>query len=322
MLNLTIRQLRSLIAIEQAGKISFAANQLGLTGPAVTLQLKQIEEEIGLALFDRTAGGMRPTAAGQAVLDAAHAVQERLRMLEEEITAFKGGKRGTVKLGAVSTAKYFTPRLIAVFQKDNPDIDIELFVGNRADTIDALRHQTIDIAIMGRPPRDIDVEAFLFGDHPLVIIAPPDHPLARKRDISKEEIAGEKFLVREPGSGTRTSLEIFLADVPGKNDILGTEMGSNETIKQAVMAGLGIAFISAHTIEQELQTGRLVILDVAGMPIRRQWFSVCRADRTQSPAMRIFQDFLIRDGARYLPIIPTTYPVEMLSTYENLPMRR
>lgn len=322
MLNLSVRQMRSLIAIEQTGKISLAANQLGLTGPAVTLQLKQLEEETGLPLFDRTPEGMRPTAAGQAVLDAAHAVQERLRMLEEEITAFKGGKRGTLKLGAVSTAKYFTPRLIAAFQKNHPDIDIELFDGNRAKTINALRHQTIDIAIMGRPPRDIDVEAYLFGDHPLVIVAPPDHPLARKRDISKEDIAAEKFLVREPGSGTRTSLEIFFADVPGKNDNLGTEMGSNESIKQAVMAGLGIAFISAHTIEQELQMGRLVILDVVGMPIRRQWFSVCRSDRTQSPAMRIFRDFLIREGARYLPIIPTTYPAEMLSSYTALPMRR
>lgn len=322
MLNLTIRQLRSVLAIEQTGKISLAAKYLGLTGPAITLQLKQLEEEIGLSLFDRTPDGMRPTAAGQALLDAAHAVQERLRTLEEEITAFKGGKRGTLKLGAVSTAKYFTPRLIAGFQKINPDIDIELFDGNRLQTIEALRHQTIDIAVMGRPPRDIEVEAFLFGDHPLVIVAPPGHPLAKKRDITKEEIAAEKFLVREPGSGTRTSLEIFFADVAGKIDNLGTEMGSNETIKQAVMAGLGIAFISAHTIEQELQMGRLVILDVVGMPIRRQWFSVCRSDRTQSPAMRIFQDFLIREGAKYLPIIPTTYPAEMLSSYGAVPMTR
>lgn len=322
MLNLTLRQLRSIVAIEKTGKISLAANELGLTGPAVTLQLKQLEEETGLSLFDRTPEGMRPTAAGEAMLDAAHAVQERLRMLEEEFHAFKGGKRGTLKLGAVSTAKYFTPRLIAAFQKTNPDIDIELFIGNRADTIEALRHQTIDIALMGRPPRDIEVEAYLFGDHPLVIVAPPDHPLARKRDISKEVIAAEKFLVREPGSGTRISLEIFFADIPGKLDNLGTEMGSNETIKQAVMAGLGIAFISAHTIEQELQLGRLVILDVIGMPIRRQWFSVGRSDRTQSPVMRIFRDFLVREGSRHLPIIPTTYPAEMLGSYGFTPMKR
>ncbi|MCK5749338.1 MAG: LysR family transcriptional regulator, partial [Oricola sp.] len=170
MLNLTLRQLRSLLEIEKSGKISIAANSLGLTGPAVTLQLKQAEEEIGLPLFDRTPQGMRPTAAGHAALDAAHAVQERLRLLEEELTAFKGGKRGTLKLGGVSTAKYFTPRLIAAFQKTNPDIDIELFIGNRADTIEALRHQRIDIALMGRPPRDIAVEAVMFGDHPLVII--------------------------------------------------------------------------------------------------------------------------------------------------------
>ena len=113
-----------------------------------------------------------------------------------------------------------------------------------------------------------------FGDHPLVIIAPPDHPLARARDISKERIAEEHFLIREPGSGTRISLEIFLSDVPGRLDDLGVEMGSNETIKQAVMAGLGIAFISAHTIASEVEAGRLVILDVVGMPIRRQWFAV------------------------------------------------
>ena len=322
MLNLTLRQMRSLVAIEQSGKISIAANGLGLTGPAVTLQLKQAEEEIGLPLFDRTQQGMRPTAAGQAVLDAAHAVQERLRMLEEELTAFKGGRRGTLKLGAVSTAKYFAPRLIAAFQQLNPDIEIDLFIGNRAETIDALRRQSIDIALMGRPPRDIEVEAVMFGDHPLVIVARPEHPLARKREISKEDIAAEKFLVREPGSGTRISLEIFFADVPGKLEQLGTEMGSNETIKQAVMAGLGVAFISAHTIEQELQLGRLVILDVVGMPIRRQWFAVSRSDRTQSPAMRIFQQFLTREGAQYLPVIPKTYPAEMIGEYGTLPLMR
>ncbi|MFZ2103143.1 MAG: LysR family transcriptional regulator [Oricola sp.] len=322
MLNVTLRQLRSLLAIEQTGKISLAANGLGLTGPAITSQLKQLEEEVGLSLFDRTPDGMRPTAAGNAVLEAAHAVEERLRALQEEMTAMRGGKHGTLKLGAVSTAKYFTPRMIAAFQKDNPLIDIELFIGNRAETIDALRHQRIDVALMGRPPRDMEVEAALFGDHPLVIVAPPEHRLATKRDISKEVIAAEKFLVREAGSGTRTSLEIFFADVPAKLDNLGVEMGSNETIKQAVMAGLGIAFISAHTIEQELKLGRLVILDVEGLPIRRQWFSVWRADRSPSPVMRIFQTFLIREGAKYLPIIPTTYPAEMISSYIATPMKR
>jgi DNA-binding transcriptional LysR family regulator len=312
MKNITIRQLRSLIAIEHTGKISSAAKGLGLTGPAVTLQLQQLEEEIGLLLFDRTPAGMRPTVAGRAVLDAAHSVQERLRTLDEVLTEFKGGRRGTLRLGAVSTAKYFAPRLIAGFKKSHPEIQIELFIGNRAETIEALREQTIDVALMGRPPADIKVSASVFGDHPLVIIAPSDHRLANKREIAKTEIAAEEFLVRERGSGTRISLEIFFADVPEKLDHLGTEMGSNETIKQAVMAGLGVGFISAHTIEQELQLGRLAILDVAGMPIRRQWFSVSRADRAQSPAMQIFQDFLTRQGPRYLPVISRTYPAETI----------
>ncbi len=312
MKNLTLRQLRSIVAIERTGKISSAAKLLGLTGPAVTLQLQQLEDDVGISLFDRTPEGMRPTVAGQAVLDAAHSVQERLRTLNDVLTELKEGRRGTLRLGAVSTAKYFAPRMIAGFKQGYPDIQIELFIGNRAETIEALRGQTIDVAVMGRPPADLKVHAAVFGDHPLVIIAPAEHRLAGRNEITKEEVAAEEFLLREPGSGTRISLEIFFADIPGKLDALGTEMGSNETIKQAVMAGLGVGFISAHTIEQELQLGRLVILDVVGMPIRRQWFSVSRADRIMSPAMQVFQAFLNRQGARYLPVIPKTYPAETI----------
>ncbi len=140
------------------------------------------------------------------------------------------------------------------------------------------------------------------------MVAAPDHPLAEKRGITKEEIAREHFLIRERGSGTRISLEIFLSEIPGKLDDLGTEMASNETIKQAVMAGLGVAFISAHTIAMELEYGKLTMLDVIGMPIRRQWFSVMRTDRTLSPAMAAFQDFLRRRGAQCLPFFNRLYP--------------
>ncbi len=308
MRNVTLRHLRSILAISQTGKISAAAGMLGVTGPAITLQLKQMEEDAGMRLFDRTAEGMRLTAAGDAMVRSAHAIHEELRALEDEMEGLRGGKRGTLRLGAVSTAKYFAPRLIAGFGKDNPDIHIDLFIGNRAETIDALRHREIDIALMGRPPRDFDVKAQVFGDHPLVIIAPPDHRLAAKRDIPKEELIAERFLLREVGSGTRTSLQIFFADVPGKLETLGSEMGSNETIKQAVMAGLGIAFISAHTVEQELQLGKLVILDVVGTPIRRQWFTISRSDRSITAAMKVFDAFLLSDGARFLPVVGKTYP--------------
>ncbi|MBK8457613.1 MAG: LysR family transcriptional regulator [Phyllobacteriaceae bacterium] len=310
MSNLSLRQFRSLVAIADTGKIANAANRLRLTGPAVTIQLRQMEDEFGLALFDRTADGMRPTVAGIAAIDAARVVLDRLRQLDDEMKSIAAGGKGALTLGVVSTAKYFAPRMIATFQKRQPGIVVDLVVGNRAEIIDSLRRNTVDIALMGRPPRDVPVRATIFGDHPLVIVAPPDHPLAGRRDIAKEVMAREHFLLRESGSGTRISLEFFFSTVPGMADNPGTEMGSNETIKQAVMAGLGVAFLSAHTIEQELQLRRLVILDVAGMPIRRQWFTVSRADRTPSPAMQAFAEFLAREGAGHLPVIPNTYPLE------------
>jgi DNA-binding transcriptional LysR family regulator len=274
----------------------------------VTIQLRQVEEEVGLSLFDRTQDGMRPTAAGLAVIDAAQAIDERLRLLSDQLDAIKGLRAGSMRLGVVSTAKYFAPRLMAAFMKEHRDIEMQLVVGNRAETIASLKNHDVDMAVMGRPPKDVPVRATAFGDHPLVIIASPDHPLAAARDISKERIAEEHFLIREAGSGTRISLEIFLSDVPGRIDELGVEMGSNETIKQAVMAGLGVAFISAHTIALEIETGRLVILDVVGMPIRRQWYGVMRADRAISPAMAAFQDFLMRKGAMHLPLVGKLYP--------------
>jgi DNA-binding transcriptional LysR family regulator len=251
---------------------------------------------------------MRATAAGLAVLDAAQAVEERLRVLSDEIDAVKGVKQGSLRLGVVSTAKYFAPRLMAAFMADFPGIEMRLKVGNRAQTIDSLKNHDLDIALMGRPPDDVPVRAVVIGDHPLVIIAAPDHPLVRQRDISKEIIAGESVLLREPGSGTRTSMEIFMRGVTGWMDSPAIEMDSNETIKQSVMAGLGVAFISGHTVSYELEAGRLALLDVVGMPLRRQWFAVARSDRVMTPAMAAFHDFLARSGTRYLPAFGRLYP--------------
>ncbi len=284
-------------------KIATAANELGLTASAVTLQIKEVEKELAIALFDRTGDGVHPTNAGLAVVDAARAIESRLEELAEDIDAIKGLRKGALSLGVVSTAKYFAPRMMAAFMKNFPGITMKLTVGNRAEIIAALEARAVDIAVMGRPPRGLPVRAALIGDHPLVIIAPPDHPLVSELAIAKDRIAREQFLVREPGSGTRTSLEIYFGDIPGRLDNLGTDMGSNETIKQAVMAGLGIAFISAHTIEQEIELGRLVILDVVGLPIHRQWFAVSRSDRNLSHALAAFQDFLTQQGPLHLPQI-------------------
>jgi DNA-binding transcriptional LysR family regulator len=307
MRNVSLRQFRAVGAIHKHGKIVHAAAELGLTPPAVTLQLQQIEAETGLTLFDRTPDGMRATTAGLAVLGAALSIEERLRALADELDAIKGLRRGRLRLGVVSTAKYFAPRLMAAFMAGLPEIEMSLRVGNRAETIQRLHDHDIDIALMGRPPAHMPVRATVFGDHPLVIIAAPDHPLASARDISKEAIAREAFLVREQGSGTRISLEIFMRELPFWLETPAIEMDSNETIKQSVMAGLGIAFISAHTIASELETGRLAMLDVIGMPIRRQWFAVTRSDRAMTPSMSAFHSFLSHEGARHLPLVGRLY---------------
>lgn len=307
MRNLSLKQLRSITAIRRHGKIVAAAAELGITPSAVTQQLQQLEEDAGLLLFDRTTAGMRPTAAGLAVLDAARAIDEQLRVLVDGLDAIRGVRRGSLRLGVVSTAKYFAPRLMAGFMAQYPDIEMRLFVGNRAETIERLKDHEVDIVVMGRPPAGLPARAVVFGDHPLVIIAPPGHPLAGRRDITRREVARESFLMREPGSGTRVSMEIFMRDVPGWLEAPGIEMDSNETIKQSVMAGLGVAFISGHTVAAELEAGRLVLLDVAGMPIRRQWFAASRSDRAMTPAMAAFHDFLAREGARHLPLFSQLY---------------
>lgn len=308
MRTLTLRQLRSVQAIERHGTIAAAARTLGLTAPAVTLQIKQLEEEFGLMLFDRTSDGMHLREAGHAVLRAANAIETVLRGLGDEIDAIKGLRHGSMRLGVVSTAKYFAPRLIAAFRKEHPDIEIKLMVGNRSEIIDDLRSYRLDLALMGRPPRDFPVKAEAFGDHPLVMIAAPDHPLAAKRDIDKSELLETRLIIREPGSGTRKALETFFSSIPDALDRDTMEMDSNETIKQAVMAGLGIAFLSAHTVAFEVEMERLAILDVTDMPIRKQWFAVSRTDRVASPSEDAFKTFLGRRGASFLPLLDRLYP--------------
>lgn len=319
MRNLTLRQLRSVQAIDQHRTIAAAARHIGLTAPAVTLQVKQIEDEFGLPIFDRTSDGMRLTSAGAAVLAAANAIETTLRSLSNEIDAIKGLRSGSIRLGVVSTAKYFAPRLIAAFRKQYPDIDIRLTVGNRSEIVADLRSYRLDIALMGRAPTEFPVDSVVFGDHPLVMIAAPDHPLAGARAIDRERLLEETILIREPGSGTRSSLDIFFADHPGAIEAHTSEMGSNETIKQAVMAGLGIAFISAHTIEFEVEMKRLAVLDVAGMPIRRQWFAVCRRERVSAPAELAFKTFLTKQGAALLPTLDRLYPAEGLEPMTDWP---
>jgi LysR family transcriptional regulator for metE and metH len=221
------------------------------------------------------------------------------------LAAISGTRTGTVSVGVTSTAKYFAPRVLGAFSRAHPGIDLRITIGNRAEMIEGLNRYAIDIAVMGRPPDQLDVDVNVIGDHPHVIIAPPDHALARRANIAPSELAGETFLVREPGSGTRGLMERFFAEA-GIAPRIGMQIGSNETIKQAVIAGLGIAFISGHTIDSALATNSLTILDVAGLPIVRQWCVAHLRQRRLMPAAAAIRSFFIEEGKRYLPNVSVT----------------
>ncbi len=303
MRNVTLKQLRSVAAIMRNGRIVSAAKELNLTTPAITSQLKLIETELGASLFDRTQTGMRPTAAGWEVFRTATRVEDLLNECRERIDDLQGLRHGTITIGVVSTGKYFAPQLIAAFMREHPHVDVRLSVGNRDAIVEALRSYQVDLAIMGRPPSDFEVEARDFGDHPLVVIAGPEHPLAGERRISKQALARERFLIREEGSGTRAAYDTFFEGLAVNAMPTGMEIGSNETIKQSVMAGLGIALISGHSVAVELEEKRLVTLDVPGLPIMRHWYLVRRADRSESSAASAFSDYLAERGTGFLPSI-------------------
>lgn len=298
--DITIRQLRALAALSGGGSVTAAANKLNLTQPAVTLQLRNLQHLAGLPLLQRTGDGMILTGAGLEVLALYERIEAAVSSCSTSLDMMAGKTGGRVAIGAVSTAKYFVPFAMAAFSKLHPKIDISLSIGNRQELREALRGYKLDFAIMGRPPPDIEVEAHLIGDHPHVIIAPKGHLLANRSGIRAADLNDEIFLTREQGSGTRMIME-QLFEASDLRPVISMEMSSNETIKQAVIAGLGVAFISAHTVANELEDGRLITLDVLGLPVVRQWYVVRRQDKILLPPAKAMLDFLGTDGARFLP---------------------
>lgn len=303
MRNVTLKQLRMVAAAASGRSFAAAAEALHVTPPAVTAQMKLLEDEIGLVLFERDPTGLVPTAAGQEVLDAARRIEAVLRETRESIEAMRSPDGGRVTVGVVSTAKYFAPRLLAAFARRHPRVELELVVGNRSDVLGRFEAGDFDLTIMGRPPVEVPLESALIGDHPHVVVAAPDDPLVRAGRLEPERLADRTFLVRELGSGTRTLMEHFL-ETAGIAPKIGMEIGSNETIKQAVIAGLGLTFISAHTVAAEVEDRRLAVLDVAGLPLWRQWYVVRLARKRPLPATRTLIDFVTTHGREFLPRIP------------------
>jgi LysR family transcriptional regulator, low CO2-responsive transcriptional regulator len=308
MRNLSFRHIETLQAIAAAGSLVQAATMLNMTPGALTARVKALEETVGLKLFDRVSTGMRLTKAGEAALEAARGVERAMHEFTDAMLAISVGEGGRLSVGATSTAKYFAPRLIAAFVGSRPKLDLRFLIGNRDATIESLRSGDVEIALSGRPPRDMPVETLALGPNPFVLLAAPEHRLAGAKRLKRADLAGEAFLFREIGSGTRSLFDEFIGDTTIKRVQMGMELGSNETIKQAVMAGLGIALLSAHTVAAEVEGGRLVCLDVEDLPVVRRWYVLNRTDRALSPAARAFRDFAVGHGSKFLPSVTTPDP--------------
>lgn len=294
--NFTLRQLETIREVGKCGTMVKAAKVLCVTPAALTSRVKLLEEDLGLELFERFEGRLRLTDAGKEVMAAAARIDNVMADLLETLHGKSGQLSGRIRISTVTTAKYFVPRLIAAFMRQHPRVDLRLSIGNRSEVASSLRDYEADIALMGRPPEDFAVESQPIGPHPNVMIARPDHPLAGKAHISKRELVGQNFIVREQGSGTRSMFDYFFSGLSMRSDKVRIEIASNETIKQAVMAGLGLSLISAHTIEAEVASGRLAILDVDGLPIIREWYAIHRSDRVLSQAGRAMWNFMVTAG--------------------------
>ncbi len=311
MKNATLRQLKVFESVARNLSFTRAAEELHLTQPTVSIQLKQLTDLVGLPLLEQIGKKIYLTDLGRELLLVCHDTFEGLSRFEMLASDMKGVKAGKLRLAVVTTAKYFVPRLLGSFYARYPGIEVSLKVTNRERVLQRLADNEDDLYILGQPPEQMEVHAEAFLENPLVVIAAHDHPLAGKKNIPLRRLAEEPFLVREAGSGTRLSAERFLNQL-GLTLKVRMELGSNEAIKQAVAGGLGIAVLSAHTLALERNSNELAILDVAGFPIRRQWYAVYPADKRLSVVGSTFLDYLKRESQSvanlYLAGIPGFFP--------------
>ena len=298
-MHLTLRQLTVFEAVARHLNYTRAADEMYLSQPAVSMQIRQLEDAVGLPLFERLGRKIHLTEAGRELYYYAQAIDRQLKEAEEVLAALKGLNKGRLAVSVASTANYFATRLLAAFKREFEGVAVSLDVTNRRTLLRQLEHNEVDLVIMGRPPEDADLIAEPFMDNPLVVIAPAGHPLAGQRVIPMARLADEPFVVRERGSGTRIAMEKSFAE-QGRSLKTGMEMTSNEAIKQAVEAGLGLGIVSLHTLELELATGRLAVLDVEGFPIMRQWHVVHRREKRLSPIAVAFRDFVFREAPRFV----------------------
>ncbi len=292
----TLRQLNVFESVARNLSFSRAAEELHLSQPAVSTQVSKLEEHAGMPLFEQLGKKIHLTPAGAHVLASARAIIQQFTELEEAMTQFKGIAGGRLNVAVISAGDYFFPSLLVEFARRHAGVTLNFGVCNREELLTQMAENRTDLAVMVRPPADADTVAEPFAPHPYVIVAPPNHPLVGKKRIALARVLREPFIVREKGSDTWQSLADAFGEHLGELNI-AMEIKSMETIKQAVIAGMGVSFLSAHTISRELHAGSLAILDVQGFPLMLNWYVVHRRSKRLPPVARAFKHFLAQDGA-------------------------
>lgn len=294
----TIRQLEVFEAIARLNSFTRAAEELFLTQPTVSMQIKKLTDDIGLPLFEQVGKKIYLTDAGKELYQTCQGIFEHFSRFEMVVSDLKGLKSGKLRLAVVTTAKYFAPRLLGMFCQQYPGIEVSLNVTNRERVLERLAGNRDDLYIMGQVPEAVDATTEVFLDNPLVVLASADHPLVNQKNISIDQLCGEFFIMREPGSGTRMATERFFAERDKKLKVR-MELGSNEAIKQAIVGRLGIAVLSRHTLALDAPMGQLAELDVEGFPLKRYWYFAYPAGKQLSIVAKTFLEYL-RQANDYL----------------------
>jgi DNA-binding transcriptional LysR family regulator len=294
-MHLTLQQLKLFESVFRNNSYTRASEELHLTQPAVSIQIKRLEEQVGMPLFEQVGKKIFPSQAGSRLYDASLDILSRVEDLRNSIEELKGEVKGSLQMSVVTTAKYFMPHLLGMFLKDYPDVEPRLKFTNRANVVDRLLQNKDDFVVMGQIPKDVKLETYPFLENILVPVAPPDHPLANKKNIPLKKLIKERHLVREPGSGTRLAFERLLEN-NGLHIEPYMELGSSEAIKQGVMAGLGLAVMSLHILKLESAANKLAILDVEGFPLKRRWYAVHLKGKTLSLTAKTFLDYILENS--------------------------
>jgi DNA-binding transcriptional LysR family regulator len=290
-MNITFRQLRLFLALQEHGSVTAAAKACHVTQPTVSMQLREMTDAIGIPLYEVVGKQLFLTQAGEELAHTAHTMVGAWGDFEQRVNALKGVTRGQLRVAVVSTAKYFVPRILGAFCKAHPDVDIALEVQNRDGVVQRLRDNRDDVYIMSTPPADIDIDSHSFMPNPLVVVAPASHPLSAKKRIHLAALKDQRFILREKGSGTRLACDAHFAR-HGFTPTVRLELGSNEAIKQAVAGELGLTVLSTHALGEHLVDDSLVVLKVAGFPIHSNWFVVARKGKRVSPIAGAFMHYL------------------------------